>query len=107
MATFMHVNVLERYNIYIAIPRVFRGKGKVLKLQKAFYGLRQSPRVFWKYLMENTKKCKIKQSEFDLHLLFGEKVICVVYVNDLLFWSKDEGDITQVALGLRSEGFNI
>ena len=36
--------------VYVEMPLGFRKVGKVLKLNKTFHGLHQSPCVFWKYL---------------------------------------------------------
>ncbi len=41
------------------------GKFKVLRLKKTLYGLRQSPRAFWKYLTENLGNCGLPQAPFD------------------------------------------
>ena len=43
----------------------------------------------------------MKQSELDPCLFIGEKVICIVYVDDLLFWARDDNDINDLAFGLR------
>jgi hypothetical protein len=66
------------------------GKPKVLKLNQTLYGLRQSPRAFWLYLTEKLERCGLKQSQLDPCLFIGSCVICIVYVNDLLFWSPRE-----------------
>ena len=46
-ATFLHADLGPDENIYVNMPLGFRQKGKVLKLNKTLYGLRQSPRMFW------------------------------------------------------------
>ena len=61
------------------------GKPKVLKLNRTLYGLCQSPRAFWLYLTENLERCGLKQSQLDPRLFIGSRVICIVYVDDLLF----------------------
>ena len=43
--------------VYVDMPLGFNvksknGKRQVLKLNKTLYGLRQSPRAFWKYITE-------------------------------------------------------
>jgi hypothetical protein len=65
------------------------GTKKCLKLKKPIYGLWHSPRAFWKYITEKLETCGLEQSKFDPCLFVGTKVICVVYVDDLIFWSKD------------------
>ncbi len=80
---------------------------KVLKLKKTLYGLRQSPRAFWKYLTEKMKACDMHQSKFDPCLFVGEKVMCIVYVDDLIFWERDEDDIHDLAMELRDLGMDL
>ena len=106
---FVHANVPEGENIYVEIPRGFKRQNKVLKLQlkKNLYDLRQSSCAFWKYLTENFEASGIKQSELDPCLFVGDKFICIVYVNGLLFWSKDEEAITHVALKLYKLVFDL
>ena len=70
--------------VYVDMPMGFaqygkNGKKQCLKLKKTLYGLRQSPRAFWKYITVKPMSC----------LFIGPVVICVVYVDDLIFWSKD------------------
>ena len=49
----------------------------------------------------------MKQSEFDPCLFVGEEVICIVYVDDLIFWSKQDDDIHDVAMNLRELGVDL
>jgi hypothetical protein len=76
----------------------------VLKLNKTFYGLRQSPRAFWKYITEKLKKCGLKQSKLDPCLFIGPDVMCIFYVNNLIFWSRDVAKIDRVAMELYKLG---
>jgi hypothetical protein len=47
------------------------------------------------------------QSKLDLCLFVGEKVICISYVNDLIFWARDERDIHHIAMKLREVGVDL
>ena len=78
------------------MPRGFEEEGKVLKLQKSLYGLCQSPKNFFEHLIENLFKVGFKQSEVDPCLFISEKVICLVYVDDTLFFSPNVSDIDRV-----------
>ncbi len=44
---------------------------------------------------------------FDPCLFVGTKVICVVYVDDLIFWSKDTLSINDSAMQLRELGMDL
>ena len=83
------------------------GRPKVLKLKRALYGLRQSPRAFWLHLTEKLKRCGLKQSKLDPCLFIGAKVICIVYVDDLLFWSPKEEFIDDLGEKLRAEEIEL
>jgi len=48
--------------------------------------------------------CGMKQSELDPCLFVGEHVIAISWVDDLLFWSKDEKHIHDLAVKLREAG---
>ncbi len=71
------------------------------------HGLRQSPRAFWKYITVKLEQCGLEQSKFDPCLFIGPEVICVVYVDDLIFWSKDVPLINGVAMQLRELGVDL
>lgn len=109
---FLHADLDENEKVYVEMPQGFKQRGKngnykVLKLKKTLYGLRQSPREFWKYITKKLAACGLTQSKLDPCLFIGEKVICVCYVDDLIFWSRDESHIEELAEMLRSEGVDL
>ena len=106
-AAFLHADLNKDEEVYVAMPKGFEQKGKVLKLKKTLYGLRQSPRAFWKYMVEKMEICDMPQSKFDPCLFVGEKVIAICYVDDLLFWARNEDDIHDLAMRLREVGVDL
>ena len=103
---FLHADLEPGENVYVDMPLGFAqyskdGTKKCLKLKKTLYGLWQSPRAFWKYITKKLETCGLEQSKFDPCLFVGTKVICVVYVDDLIFWSKDTLAINESAMQLR------
>ena len=54
-AAFLHAELEEGEEVYVAMPQGFKKPGKVLKLRRTLYGLRQSPRAFWKYMWRKWK----------------------------------------------------
>ena len=99
-------------NVYVDMPLGFAqyskdGTKKCLKLKKTLYGLWQSSRAFWKYITQKLETCGLEQSKFDPCLFVGEKLICVVYVDDLIFWSKDTVAINDSAMQLRELGVDL
>jgi hypothetical protein len=109
---FLHADFKENKTVYIDMPIGFaqygkNGKKKCLKLKKTLYGLRQSPRAFWRYITVKLIQCDLEQSKFDPCLFIGTDVSCVVYVDDLIFWSKDVPLINGVAMVLRELGVDL
>jgi hypothetical protein len=90
LCAFLHGELERGENVCVEMPLGFSqyskdGTRKVLKLKKTRYGLQQSPGAFWKYITEKLVACGLEQSKFDPCLFVGTKVICVVYVNDIIF----------------------
>eukprot|EP00804_Cyclotella_cryptica_P023030 CCRYP_000303-RA/>CCRYP_000303-RA protein AED:0.39 eAED:-0.26 QI:0/-1/0/1/-1/0/1/0/408 len=106
-AAFVHADVEEGENIFVEMPRGFRKQGKVLKLKKMLYGLRQSQRAFWLYLTEKMNLCGVEQSTLDPCLLIGKKVVCICYVDNLIFWAMDEADIDTLLNQLIAAGVSL
>jgi hypothetical protein len=70
--------------------------GKVLRLRKFLYGLKQSPQKFFLHLKTNLENIGFVESEFNACLFISDKVICIEYVDDTLFFSPDQEHITQL-----------
>jgi hypothetical protein len=109
---FLHADLEENKNVYVNMPMGFtqygkNGKKMCLKLKKTLYGLRQSPRAFWKYITVKLEECGLQRLKFDPCLFIGPDVICVVYVDDLIFWSKDVPQINHVAMDLWERGVDL
>ena len=103
-AEFVYADVDEGDNIYVEMPHGFKKNEKVLKLKTALYGLHQSPRAFQLYLTEKMEACGMEESTLDPCLFIGEKVMCICYVDHLVFWSIDEVDIDELGNQLISVG---
>jgi len=87
---FLHADLEENETVYVDMPMGFAQYGKngnkqCLKLKKTLYGLRQSARAFWKYITVKLEQCGPEQPKLDPCLFIGPEVICVVYVDELLF----------------------
>jgi hypothetical protein len=81
---FVHADVEDGENIYVEMPHGFKRKGKVLKLKKTLW---VAP------MPKSLNLCGMEQSIFNPCLFIGEKVMCICYVDDLIFWSLNEADI--------------
>jgi hypothetical protein len=84
----------ERSGVYVEMPRGFAKPGKVLKLKKSLYGLKQSPRNFFHYLKSKLEAIGFEQAlDIDPCLFISDKVICLVHVDDTLLFARDMKDI--------------
>ena len=89
---------------YVEMPRGFSKPGKVLRLNKALYGLRSAPRAFFEHLKGNLEAIGFAQArDVDPCLFISEKVICLVYVDDTLLYAKNQEDIDEVISLLKNE----
>ena len=67
---FLHAYIPENKKVHVEIPRVFEQFSNIwskkwFETENMLYGLRQSPRVFWKYLTKKLEQSGLKQSKFD------------------------------------------
>ena len=106
-AAFLHAHLDEDEKVYVEMPLGFKQPGKVLSLRRTLYGLRQSPRAFWKYLVLKMEEVGMKQSDLDPCLFIGERCIAISYVDDILFWATSDQDINNVATALRGVGVDL
>ena len=80
---------------------------RILRLFRSLYGLKQYPRAFWLYLTDKLEACGMKQSKLDPCLFIGAKVIAVIYVDDILFWSLNNEYIYALGSKLRKLGVDL
>jgi hypothetical protein len=79
--------------VYIDMPRGFVNAHKVLtKLKNSLYGLKQSTRNFSPHL----KGAGFEQSILDQCLFISDKVVCLIYVDNTLFFAENDKDITKM-----------
>jgi hypothetical protein len=95
---FLHGNLNEE--VYMEIPPGFNGpetKGKVCRLKKSLYGLKQSPRTWFGRFRKEVCYLGFQQSNADHTLFFKhhqDKIaILVVYVDDIVVTGNDDEEI--------------
>jgi hypothetical protein len=97
----------EISGVYLELPKGFKQAGKVLRLKKSLYGLRQSPRNWFLHLKEKFAQVGLKQSEYDACLFVSDRVICIVYVDDTLFFSPGQEYIDEMIVKLEVSGLSM
>jgi hypothetical protein len=90
------------------MPHGFMELGKVLKLKCSLYGLKQSPRNFFQHLKGKLENIGFESNEeVDPCLFISEKVICLVYVDDTLFYSLRAEYIDEVIEKLKEQEMDL
>ena len=97
-------------DIYIEMPRgkslqgvPFKKDGKVYKLKKSLYGLRQSPKLFFetlKAVLTDPQGLKFVQAEKDQCLFIKDGIIAVCYVDDILLFAETDELMDEAIDGL-------
>ena len=94
--------------VFVEMPKGYAEPGKVLRLNKSLYGLKQAPRNFYQHL-----KSKLEATGFtcavdvDPCLFISDNVICLVYVDDSIFVSRDVKYIDEAVQRLRDEAMAL
>ncbi|KAG7368580.1 reverse transcriptase RNA-dependent DNA polymerase [Nitzschia inconspicua] len=106
-AAFIHAPIHDV--VYVRMPRGFAEEGKVLKLRRSLYGLKQSPRNFFLHLKSNLEACGFRNPSPDTDpcLFVSDKVVCVVYVDDTLLWSPRSEWIDEAIAQLEANGMAL
>lgn len=97
----------SKSGVFIHMPRGFAETGKVLKLKKSLYGLKQSPRNFFNFLKSKLEGIDFVQSDADPCLFVSDKVICLVYVDDTLLFSPKQEYIDEVLEQLKENEMDL
>ena len=80
---FVHANLDE--TVFIKMPPGYNKQGKVLKLNKTLYGLRQSPLLWQQKLTDKIKKVGFEEIPQKPCVVQKNNIICFFYVNNIVF----------------------
>ena len=97
-------------DVYCELPKGFlppEDGDYVLKLRKSLYGLRQSSMSWFNYLKAGLERRGFKSSKLDPCLFIHKDMICLVYVDDCLFFARDEAKIISMLEQLKRDHFNF
>ena len=82
------------------------GENPILQLNKSIYGQAEAPRLWYDKLKEGLDKCGFKPSKVDPCMLISNTVICVQYVNDYIWFYRDQKQLDKVIQLFRDNGDN-
>ena len=108
---FPQANLADGELVFMEIPDGFSLDGNktdyCLKLLKNVYGLRQAAFNWMNLLNAGLQKLGFKQSPNDPCLFTKKDIICVVYVDDTIFFSRDEKVINKTISALKALDFEL
>jgi hypothetical protein len=82
------------YEVYVEQPEGFEdGTGRVCKLNRTLYGLRQSPRAWYLTLKDFLHSYGLSTAAADNSVFFNEDIQVAVYVDDLLIFGADKAKV--------------
>lgn len=101
------LNGILEEEVYMEPPSGINANGKVCKLKRALYGLKQSPRAWFGRFSKFMKEIGYKQSDAD-HTRFVKKrskkvTILIVYVDDMVVTGSDDEEINKLQQILATE----
>ena len=73
---------------YLESPEGYQKPGKVWKLNKAIYGLKQSPRLWYFHRTKALNNMNLTVTDFDPYILVSKDLYCCIYVDDILIARK-------------------
>ena len=86
--------------VFVELPRYFNsdgGQGDVfLKLNKSLYGQAKTARLWYEKLLNGLLERIFVVINVDPCMFMSKTVICVVYVDDFIFWARSQSDIDNV-----------
>ena len=95
---FLYEDIEEK--IYVELSHEYFDEDRVCRLRKTLYDLKQSFRVWYDTLVMFLKKHDFLSLDVDLSVFSNDKVIIVIYVDDLLIIESSRSYIQQVKLAL-------
>ena len=94
--------------VFIELPRDFNSDGGqhdvVLKLKKSLYGQAKAARLWYEKLRNGFLERGFLMSKVDPCLFMSKTVICVVYMDDCLFWARSQSEIDNVMKSFKDDG---
>jgi hypothetical protein len=92
------------HDVYVEMPKLFSVKGKVWKLKRAIYGLKDAPRAYFLHTKNKLEDLGFRQSDADPCLFISPTVICLIYVDDALFVYKSPEEVDILTKKMKAIG---
>ena len=105
---FSKADILRWKPVFIELPRDFKSDREqdevVLRLKKSLYGQAEAARLWYKKLRNGLLERGFVMSKVDPCMFMSKTVICVVYVDDCIFWARSQYEIDNVMKSFKEDG---
>ena len=103
---FVHADLDE--TVFMRMPPGYGEQGRVLKLNRALYGLRRSPLLWQQKLTDEMKRLGFKEIPQEPCVVQKDGIICFFYVDDIVFaFLKDQRDEVEKTVASLSKALTI
>jgi hypothetical protein len=92
------------HDVYVEMPKLFQVNGKVWKLKRALYGLKDAPQAYFLHTKGELEELGFRQSDADPCLFISPTVICLIYVDDALFVYKSPEEVNILTKKMKDLG---
>ena len=104
-SAFLHAVIED--NVYVEIPTRDKDPGKILQLNKSVYGLKQSHCNLFFRLKSKLEAFEFMQSPADPSLFIRLGIMCLMYVDDCLFFVLNDSNFDDMLQNLRNENLSL
>jgi hypothetical protein len=98
-------------DVYVNVPAMYADEGHgrdcCLKLNRSLYGLRQAGLCWYNHLKKAFEDEGLVASEHDPCLFFGDGMVALCYVDDILFFGKDTERLAKFVTQLKDRGMEL
>ena len=78
--------------------------GTYLEIKRAIYGLYDSGRSWYEYLVERLRRCDLRQSEWHPCIWYNDDIMLGIFVDDLVVMARDDETLAKLREQLEGEG---
>ena len=92
-------------DVYVRLPPRYDASkpGTVLKLNRALYGLSESPKEWFTTLKQGLETIGFQASNGDPCLFFGHGIILLVYVDDCILFGRDPAKLDEIIQSMQNK----
>ena len=101
-AAFMQAPI--EHDVFIEMPKLYSSPGKVWKLKRSIYGLKDSPRNYFLHTKKQLEQLGFTQSTADPCLFISDTVVCLIYVDDALLVYENEEAVEDLTRRMKKMG---